>query len=469
MMADIGSPEELAVTGHAATTPATTAPTTRHRAQDRRRRVPVRAIVLVTGVVMVVLAGATGRVSGLVALPVTGVLVAALAADRPVALTRRTMVVAGLALLGYAGVLVFAPGVFVVPALLLVVSPLALPTGTTMVTTRDLVLSVAGALTLTLAHLSGRTALVLAVTAAGLPVLLAARLLRRRPAASRRAHLVRALTVLVFAALLAATTLPGTYDTLALTLPGGVFTVRTAIVAGAVAAAALAFVPGGRVLPAATALLAAASMYLAFELAATYREPADPVTLRAPFVGDWYIVHGGHSALVNGYRSESLDLIQVNDGSSHNGAGVSDYYAFDQPLLAPTDGTVVYVSDGLPDRTPSTPDPDPAHAAGNQIVLDLGGGRYLHLAHLEHGSALVNVGERVTREHAVARVGNSGDSAEPHVHIEVRDSPDPGLRRAGVRTFPIRFTDVVVTRGGHTSRPAAVDLRRGDHIQSHFS
>ncbi len=468
MMADIGSPEELAVTGHAATTPATTAPTTRHRAQDRRRRVPVRAIVLVTGVVMVVLAGATGRVSGLVALPVTGVLVAALAADRPVALTRRTMVVAGLALLGYAGVLVFAPGVFVVPALLLVVSPLALPTGTTMVTTRDLVLSVAGALTLTLAHLSGRTALVLAVTAAGLPVLLAARLLRRRPAA-RRAYLVRALTVLVFAALLAATTLPGTYDTLALTLPGGVFTVRTAIVAGAVAAAALAFVPGGRVLPAATALLAAASMYLAFELAATYREPADPVTLRAPFVGDWYIVHGGHSALVNGYRSESLDLIQVNDGSSHNGAGVSDYYAFDQPLLAPTDGTVVYVSDGLPDRTPSTPDPDPAHAAGNQIVLDLGGGRYLHLAHLEHGSALVNVGDRVTREHAVARVGNSGDSAEPHVHIEVRDSPDPGLRRAGVRTFPIRFTDVVVTRGGHTSLPAAVDLRRGDHIQSHFS
>ncbi len=119
--------------------------------------------------------------------------------------------------------------------------------------------------------------------------------------------------------------------------------------------------------------------------------------------------------------------------------------------------------------TTATPDPDPAHAAGNQIVLDLGGGRYLHLAHLEHGSALVNVGERVTREHAVARVGNSGDSAEPHVHIEVRDSPDPGLRRAGVRTFPIRFTDVVVTRGGHTSRPAAVDLRRGDHIQSHFS
>ena len=39
------------------------------------------------------------------------------------------------------------------------------------------------------------------------------------------------------------------------------------------------------------------------------------------------------------------------------------------------------------------------------------------------------------------------------------------MSRAG-RTYPIRFTGLVLTRGGRTSRPFAVDLRRGDRVHS---
>jgi murein DD-endopeptidase MepM/ murein hydrolase activator NlpD len=96
------------------------------------------------------------------------------------------------------------------------------------------------------------------------------------------------------------------------------------------------------------------------------------------------------------------------------------------------------------------------------MVIDIGGGRYLLLAHLQRHSAVVLVGERVHDGQAVARVGNSGNSDEPHLHIQVQDRPTPDVHHAGARTYPILFRDVVLDRGGSRSRPAAADLRRGD-------
>jgi murein DD-endopeptidase MepM/ murein hydrolase activator NlpD len=245
------------------------------------------------------------------------------------------------------------------------------------------------------------------------------------------------------------------------------------IVVGAVIGALIAFVPRRRVPIALNVFVAVCSAFLAAELAATYRAPDRPVVLTAPFAGDWFVAQGGHSELVNGHRAdpaqrEALDMVQVADGSTHNpgGTGLADYYAFDAPVLAPADGVVVYLSDTLADRRPSSPDPDPANAAGNQLVIDIGGGRYVHVAHLEQNSSLVNVGDRVQRGQAIARVGNSGDSAEPHLQIQVQDSPRPDISRAGVHTFPILFRDITLTRGGSATHPATVDLRRGDRLHA---
>jgi murein DD-endopeptidase MepM/ murein hydrolase activator NlpD len=49
----------------------------------------------------------------------------------------------------------------------------------------------------------------------------------------------------------------------------------------------------------------------------------------------------------------------------------------------------------------------------------------IKLGQLQNSSPRAQVGARVRRGQAIAKIGNSGDSAEPHLHIGVfaRDTP----------------------------------------------
>jgi len=324
------------------------------------------------------------------------------------------------------------------------------------------------------AHLGGNTFLVLLAVAVGLPLALAVTLRRRSPGrTSRRVHVLRAANLVVFCGLLAATVLPGTYDLLAVYGPAKATTIRIAVVVAAAIAAVLAVVPGRRIMPAMQGLVAIASVFLAVELAAAYRLPPNAVTMSAPFAGEWYVAQGGHAELVNGHRSnpsqhEALDIFAVQGGSTHRAGDTSldAYYAYGEPLLAPADGEVVYVSDGLADRPAGSPDPDPAHAEGNQMIIDIGGGRFLYLAHLQRHSALVMAGDTVRDGQALARVGNSGNSDEPHLHIQVQDSAARDIHHSGVHTYPILFRNVTLVRDGAVTHPARADLRRGDRFRA---
>ena len=67
------------------------------------------------------------------------------------------------------------------------------------------------------------------------------------------------------------------------------------------------------------------------------------------------------------------------------------------------------------------------------------------MAHLKQGSVTVRVGDIVRRGQPLAAVGNNGHSNEPHLHLQVQDSP------AGAdadRTYPMVFRNVHITRGG---------------------
>jgi hypothetical protein len=365
-----------------------------------------------------------------------------------------------------------------VVATLAIALPFAMPapagTPRVAVLRRDLVLVVGVILVLTLAYLAGTTYLVLALTALLLPVLLIAeriRQARRRetePRGWRRpALVVQIFIALVFCALLAATTQPGTYDVL------GSAAWPAAILAGAILLDLLALLPRRRISVALTALLAVSTAFVAFDLAMVYRSPGGAVTLSAPFAGEWYVVQGGHSELVNYHHNspsqkEAYDILQMRDRTTHSAgdSSVTAYYAFDQPLLAPADGTVVHVRNDLPDRPVVSPDPEADNAPRNVIVLDIGNGRYVLMAHLKRGSVLVSVGDRVRDGQPIARVGNSGNTDEPHLHIQAQNSARPDVERAGVTSLPIVFRDVVATRDGNALPSTAADLRRGDHFRS---
>jgi len=107
------------------------------------------------------------------------------------------------------------------------------------------------------------------------------------------------------------------------------------------------------------------------------------------------------------------------------------YRIFGRPVIAPCSGIVVAAVDGLPDM--QVPQVDTDHLAGNHVILRCSGADIL-LGHFRKGSLLVRVGQRLGVGEAIAQVGNSGNTSEPHLHINAQE---PGTAAAPFSGAPI--------------------------------
>ena len=129
-------------------------------------------------------------------------------------------------------------------------------------------------------------------------------------------------------------------------------------------------------------------------------------------------------------RRYAIDWMQMKNDAKFSGDALDNrsYYAYGQDVLAVADGKVVAAKDGIPENVPRREGFRPAvpitleTLAGNTITLDLGGGQFAYYMHLQQGSLNVKAGDRVRRGQVLARIGNSGDSREPHLHFEVTTS-----------------------------------------------
>jgi murein DD-endopeptidase MepM/ murein hydrolase activator NlpD len=65
----------------------------------------------------------------------------------------------------------------------------------------------------------------------------------------------------------------------------------------------------------------------------------------------------------------------------------------------------------------------PIDFSGNQVVLRLGPKRYAVYAHLQPGTVAVKVGQRVRTGRVLAKLGNSGNTTAPHLHLVITDRP----------------------------------------------
>jgi hypothetical protein len=285
--------------------------------------------------------------------------------------------------------------------------------------------------------------------------------------------------VILLCGLLALTLPTGVYDPVALQLTPGLHRILlVAFMLGLVAFVPLSLVPLRQVRVGSNLLVAAGTIFLAVQLISVYRPPVDAVTVGTPLAGEWWVGHGGHAELVNYHYTRStqrdaLDIMQVVDGSIHRpgSTDLTSYYIYDQPVLAPADGTVTYLVDGHPDLPIGSIDSQ--HPTGNQLVIDIGGGHYLLMGHLRQGSIALNVGEQVIEGQQIARVGKSGYASHPHIHIQAQTLPTgiadiatvdgPQLLKA-LHTYPLLFRGASLIRDGVETRPTAVDPRRGDYV-----
>lgn len=165
--------------------------------------------------------------------------------------------------------------------------------------------------------------------------------------------------------------------------------------------------------------------------------PAMPIALAFPLHGGVYLVaHGGSTGPSNMYNPHpaqryAVDVVKLN-GAGMRARGLyprelARYAIFGAEVLSPCNGTVMAAADGLPDQTPGTL--DPKHLAGNHVVVRCGDAD-VTLAHMQKGSVRVQPGAVVKAGQVLGRVGNSGQSSEPHLHVHAE---------RGGKAVPARF------------------------------
>ena len=165
--------------------------------------------------------------------------------------------------------------------------------------------------------------------------------------------------------------------------------------------------------------------------------------IQMPVRGTWELVNSP------GHDRYEFDMVALDDSSLRrmnisrtrhfiSRVNVENFYGWSKPVYAPIDGKIIKASDGWKDRKQlnmikdifsmfiSNNRLDPADirpVAGNYVIMEKNG-YYLFLAHLQEGSIQVSEGDTVYTGEMIGRVGNSGLSLYPHLHIQFFDQID---------------------------------------------
>lgn len=163
------------------------------------------------------------------------------------------------------------------------------------------------------------------------------------------------------------------------------------------------------------------------------------------------VVNGGSRLLVNAHQdvldlsiarhrlwtgqAYGIDIVALNRWSmSSDGFRPADpqrYAIFAEVVSAPCAGAITAMRDGRPDL--KIPQVDTAMIEGNFVILRCGAVE-VALAHLQRGSVAVRMGQLVKVGDLIGRVGNSGLSDEPHLHINAQT---PGTSDAPFSGRPV--------------------------------
>lgn len=189
-----------------------------------------------------------------------------------------------------------------------------------------------------------------------------------------------------------------------------------------------------------------------------------------PFTGRWLVgstpakrvpSHGTDMFGV-GYAIDFIAVDEQNRSSSSKswrtllGAESPEiFYAFGLPVVSPVSGKVVSVHNGEPDhearRSILTLIPymlgqgarirkGPETVAGNYVLIapddsDV----FIAIVHLQLNSLVVEEGQHISEGQHIANCGNSGNSTQPHIHIQAMNSTDFSITK-GIPLYFRKFS-----------------------------
>jgi murein DD-endopeptidase MepM/ murein hydrolase activator NlpD len=159
-----------------------------------------------------------------------------------------------------------------------------------------------------------------------------------------------------------------------------------------------------------------------------------------PFKDEWTVIWGGDTKALNYHvvseaQKNAFDIVITDSkGNSFKTDGKTneDYYAFGKNLIAPCDGEIVLVVDGVKDNVPGVL--NPIYVPGNTVIIKTQHNEYLFFAHFKQHTIIVKQGQKIKQGELLGLCGNSGNSSEPHVHFHIQNVEDMNLA-TGVKCY----------------------------------
>lgn len=167
------------------------------------------------------------------------------------------------------------------------------------------------------------------------------------------------------------------------------------------------------------------------------------VTVSWPFAVKATVGWGGDAVNDNAphavWPSErwAYDLVMEPYGTGSTNP--EDYGIWNREVLSPVAGTVISAYDAEPDISPGSE--EILSMEGNHVYIQIEEtGTYLLMNHLKQDSLQVKTGDTVKPGDVLGRVGNSGSTSEPHLHIHhQRQNPLTVLHPVLAEGLPLYF------------------------------
>jgi hypothetical protein len=167
-------------------------------------------------------------------------------------------------------------------------------------------------------------------------------------------------------------------------------------------------------------------------------------------------------------NTRAMDPSEYSSNYDFHFTDVTRFYTHEADVHAPADGEVVALVDHLDDLYSISFNMDEAiqegrvaDIAGNRVVIKHNESEFSHLFHLLKDSVNVSVGDTVSRNQIVAKIGFSGAATTySHLHYQLMD----GEAFLKDNPLPCQFSDVSLLRGKEKIRFDRTCIDTGDII-----
>lgn len=168
-----------------------------------------------------------------------------------------------------------------------------------------------------------------------------------------------------------------------------------------------------------------------------------PISL--PFWGNWKIMqaHNGQYTHKDEWR-HAWDFIIIGNNDKEfldSGEKLEDYFCFGKNIIAPANGIIVDIADGIPDN--KIGETNSKDNWGNSVVIKHTEYLYSQISHIKSGTFKVHKGDYINKGEIIAKVGNSGYSPYPHMHFQLQATPF-----IGSKTLKYPLANFVVSENG---------------------